>query len=149
MEERHRKLLKANRINLARDLDIDGATSHLYANDILSENDRDSIQGITGQKPKSEKLLDILPRRGPEAFDRFVQFLDKEQPFLAVLLKPSSSEGRVMLMVFLFLMTCCETSQFHFLSLYVNHILQVMFINIYVMENDKQFQCLVENTWDF
>ena len=99
MEDKHRILLKENRRDLARDLDVDTAVSYLYSRSILSENDRDEILALKIQLAKSEKLLDVLPKRGPEAFDAFVQFLDENQSFLSKLLKPNSSlQGLVCVM---------------------------------------------------
>ncbi|XP_046860478.1 caspase-3-like isoform X2 [Xenia sp. Carnegie-2017] len=87
MEDKHREVLKANRMEIVRDLDVDNATSFLYSKSILSENDRDEIKAIKTLQSKSEKLLDTLPRRGPEAFGVFVKFLDETQPFLSKYLK--------------------------------------------------------------
>ena len=99
MDDTHRSLLRKKRMDLTRDLDVDSAVSFLYSRSILSENDRDEILALKTQLAKSEKLLDVLPKRGPEAFDNFVQFLDENQPFLSQLLKPdSSSQGWIALL---------------------------------------------------
>ncbi|XP_046858886.1 caspase-7-like [Xenia sp. Carnegie-2017] len=90
MEDKHREVLRANRMKIVRDLDVDNATSFLYSKSILSENDRDEIKANKTFQSKSDKLLDILPRRGPEAFGVFVKFLDENQPFLSKYLKPDT-----------------------------------------------------------
>ena len=87
MEDKHREVLRANRMEIARDLDVDKATSFLYSKSILSENDRDEIKAIKTLQSKSERLLDMLPRQKPEAFGVFVKFLNENQPFLGDLLK--------------------------------------------------------------
>ena len=102
MDDSDRKLLKVNRMDLVRDLDVDTATSFLYSKTILSENHRDEILALKTPLAKSEKLLDVLPKRGPEAFGVFVQFLDENQPFLSKLLTPKmSSQGLIVFMLLL------------------------------------------------
>ena len=91
MEDKHREVLRANRMEIVRDLDVDNATSFLYSKSILTESDRDEIKAIKTLQSKSERLLDILPRRGPEAFGVFVKFLDEKQLFLGDLLKSYKS----------------------------------------------------------
>ncbi|XP_028399666.1 caspase-3-like isoform X2 [Dendronephthya gigantea] len=91
MDKSHRDILKAKRMDLARDLDVNTAVSYLYSQSIFTENDKDEILALKTPQERSEKLLDILPKRGPEAFDVFVKFLDERQPFLSKLLKPNTS----------------------------------------------------------
>ena len=78
-------------MELVRDLDVETAVSYLYSKSILSENDRDEILAVKTPQGKSERLLDVLPKRGPEAFDVFVTFLNENQPFLSKFLKSASS----------------------------------------------------------
>lgn len=93
MEEAHRKLLQKNRVTLARDLDVKTATSYLYSQSILSENDKDTIESQTTPLGKNESLLDILPKRGPEAFGVFLKCLEvNNQTHLLRLLKPVAEE---------------------------------------------------------
>lgn len=93
MDKKHRDLLRKNRISLVQDLEATQLLSYLYQEDILSENDRDSIKAEKTRGAKSEKLLDILPRRGKRAFDVFCQALATTdgQDHLVDLLKPNES----------------------------------------------------------
>ena len=78
-------------MELVRDLDVDTAVSYLYSKSIFTENDRDDILTLKTQQAKGERLLDLLPKRGPEAFGVFSKFLDDNQPFLSKFLKSSTS----------------------------------------------------------
>ena len=93
MDKKHRDLLRKNRISLVQDLEATQLLSYLYQEDILSENDRDSIKAEKTRGAKAEKLLDILPRRGKKAFDVFCQALATTdgQGHLVGLLKPNES----------------------------------------------------------
>lgn len=93
MDKKHRDLLRKNRISLVQDLEASQLLSYLYQEDILSENDRDSIKAEKTRGAKAEKLLDILPRRGKKAFDVFCQALATTdgQGHLVDLLKPNES----------------------------------------------------------
>lgn len=93
MDKKHRDLLRKNRISLVQDLEATQLLSYLYQEDILSENDRDSIKAEKTRGAKAEKLLDILPRRGKKAFDVFCQALATTdgQGYLVDLLKPNES----------------------------------------------------------
>lgn len=87
MDTAHRNLLRKNRLALSEDLDAKTATSYLYSEDIISEHDKEDIETAKTQRDKSEKLLDILPKRGPHAFEVFLKFLDDKQPHLSKLLQ--------------------------------------------------------------
>ena len=93
MDKKHRDLLRKNRISLVQDLEATQLLSYLYQEDILSENDRDSIKAEKTRGAKAEKLLDILPRRGKRAFDVFCHALATTdgQGHLVHLLKPNES----------------------------------------------------------
>lgn len=93
MDKKHRDLLRKNRISLVQDLEATQLLNYLYQEDILSENDLDSIKAEKTRGVKAEKLLDILPRRGKKAFDVFCQALAKTdgQGHLVDLLKPNEA----------------------------------------------------------
>ena len=96
MEPVHRDILRKNRMDITRDLNVDQATSYLYSASILSENDRDEILALKTQQAKSEKLLDVLPKRGPKAFGKFLEFMNENQSFLSKFLKSdTSSQGMI------------------------------------------------------
>ncbi|XP_028399816.1 caspase-3-like isoform X2 [Dendronephthya gigantea] len=89
MEKSHRDILKAKRMDLDRDLDVKRAVSYLYSQSIFTENDHYEFLALKTPQERSELFFDFLPKRGPEAFDAFVKFLDEKQPFLSKLLKSS------------------------------------------------------------
>ena len=75
MEEKHRKLLRSKRMDLARDLDGELVASHLFAKGLFSEEEKDLVQNMQTPQQKNEKLLDILPKKGPTAFNVFCDIL--------------------------------------------------------------------------
>eukprot|EP00112_Aurelia_sp_Birch-Aquarium-sp1_P014869 Seg3242.2 transcript_id=Seg3242.2/GoldUCD/mRNA.D3Y31 product=Caspase-3 protein_id=Seg3242.2/GoldUCD/D3Y31 len=88
MEEKHRKLLRSNRMDLVRDMDGERVASFLYSSEILSEEDRELVNAETTPQRKNEKLLDILPKRGGKAFAAFCDTLRELKLFhLEVLLR--------------------------------------------------------------
>lgn len=99
MEEKHRKLLRSKRMDLARDLDGELVASHLFSQGIFSEEEKDLVQSIATLQQKNEKLLDILPKKGPTAFDAFCDILKElNMNHLEMLLRaPASHEKDVSL----------------------------------------------------
>ena len=88
MEKSDRDSLRKNRLDLCRDLDAKQVTQFLYSKDILSEKDKQEIDAKNTQRERSEELLDILPRRGPNAFKAFLEFIAENQNHLFKLLQP-------------------------------------------------------------
>ena len=75
MEEKHRKLLRSKRMDLARDLDGDTVASYLYSKEIFTEDEKDRVQNAGTMQEKNETLLDLLPKKGPNAFGIFCDIL--------------------------------------------------------------------------
>ena len=82
MEEKHRQTLKKNLYKICRDLNGKKATIFLYAEDILSEQDKCDIKSEKTHHDLNDAFMDILPKRGPKAFDVFMEFLKQEQVHL-------------------------------------------------------------------
>lgn len=93
MDKKHKQLLRKNRITLAQDLEATQLLNYLFQEEGLSENDLESIKAEKTRRTQAEKLLDILPRRGPKAFDIFCRALaDTDgQGHLVDLLKTNES----------------------------------------------------------
>ena len=93
MDKKHRELLRKNRLALVQDLEAAQLLNYLFQENCLSENDIDSIRAQTTPRAKAEKLLDILPRRGPQSFDVFCRALANTdgQSHLVDLLKKNES----------------------------------------------------------
>ena len=51
---------------------------------ILDVTDEQEIKQRATREESCDKLLEMLPRRGPDAFIEFVRALKEVQPFLAV-----------------------------------------------------------------
>lgn len=62
-------------MDLVRDMDGDRVASYLYSHEIFSEEDKELIGAETTPQMKNEKLLDIIPKRGGEAFGAFCDTL--------------------------------------------------------------------------
>ncbi|GAA6086845.1 death domain-containing protein CRADD [Tachysurus ichikawai] len=83
MEPKHRKLLRAQRLHLCHQLVVDDTIVHfLYQKDILTDSQLEDILSQKSNKNKTLKLLSILPNRGPNAFNEFVQSLEEGFPWI-------------------------------------------------------------------
>ncbi|KAM9334749.1 death domain-containing protein CRADD [Symphorus nematophorus] len=77
MEPPHRALLRAHRLELSGQLLVsDSIVPFLYQEDILTESQVEDIESQPTNRQKTLKLLDILPSRGPRAFDAFLRSLE-------------------------------------------------------------------------
>lgn len=94
MEKRHRDILRENHLFLVENLDFKSVDFHakLFGNSLISEDDLERIQAkVTLRAMASEFLLHILPRRGPEAFGKFVRTLrSADMEFIAEQLDPNN-----------------------------------------------------------
>ena len=96
MDEKHREILRRNRANLVKDLEPLKLLNDL--GDCLDEDDREEIKALTGRKSQAEELLDMIPRKGPKAFQSFVAALYRRQKHLA---EPLIEESGVDVSIFL------------------------------------------------
>ena len=71
MEERHRIILRHHRANIIMDLEPENILSNLV--EILIDTDEGDIKAQSTREKRCDKLLDILPRKGPNAFKVFVE----------------------------------------------------------------------------
>ncbi|XP_068752764.1 uncharacterized protein PF3D7_1120000-like isoform X2 [Montipora capricornis] len=96
MDDRHREILRQKGHIIRRDLEPDRVVRHLTT--ILSEEDIEEIKQlpVDSRLRKADRLLDMLPRRGPNAFKAFIEALRKvNQSFLADhLIDPGGSCSR-------------------------------------------------------
>ncbi|KAJ7318638.1 hypothetical protein OS493_037701 [Desmophyllum pertusum] len=91
MDDKHRDILRRHWPSLRKNLEIVELLPQL--GDVLGQADQEKVQAEATRREKIDKLLDIIPRKGPEAFDNFLKALQKIQPFLAVpLLQESEKE---------------------------------------------------------
>ncbi|XP_060770234.1 death domain-containing protein CRADD-like [Neoarius graeffei] len=97
MEPKHRELLRAQRLYLCEQLIVDDTVvQYLYQEDILTECQVEEIQSQKSNKNKTLMLLSILPSRGPNAFNVFVESLQQDFPWIKeklLLLAESDDDG--------------------------------------------------------
>lgn len=81
----HRDILRNNRAFLIKNMEPMKLLKHLSTT--LDETDDEQIKAQSTRGERSEKLLDILLRKGQNAFDEFVKALREVQSqYLAVTL---------------------------------------------------------------
>ena len=84
MEQCKRDVLKAHRVVIADNLQERIVVEQLFAEGVLDQTDREEIHAEPSRFCKCCLLLDKLPRKGPNAFERFLQALRLSgQGFLA------------------------------------------------------------------
>ncbi|KAM6167062.1 caspase-2 isoform 2-T2 [Erethizon dorsatum] len=71
MHPDHQETLKRNRVVLAKQLLLSELLEHLLEKDIITLEMRELIQAKVGSFSQNVELLNLLPKRGPEAFDAF------------------------------------------------------------------------------
>ena len=81
MDEKHRKILRRNWSTLRNELEPRKLLP--YLDNVLDNEDQEVIREEATRRDASDMLLDILPRRGPKAFEDFVKALQEVQPYLA------------------------------------------------------------------
>ncbi len=78
MDPEHKALLRTHRLQLSGQLLVsDTIVPFLYQENILTEAQVEDIESQPTNRQKSLKLLDILPSRGPRAFDSFLRSLEE------------------------------------------------------------------------
>ncbi|KAF6275846.1 caspase 2 [Rhinolophus ferrumequinum] len=71
MHPDHQEALKKNRVVLAKQLLLGELLEHLLEKDIITLEMREHIQAKVGSFSQNVELLNLLPKRGPQAFDAF------------------------------------------------------------------------------
>lgn len=91
MEDKHREILRKYRDAFLKDLEPLKVINRL---DFLDDDDRDQVKAQKTRSKQAEELLDMLPRKGPDAFHGFITALySGSQKFLArPLIKASGME---------------------------------------------------------
>ena len=81
MEQKHRTILRLHWSNIRNNLEPNNILPKLVL--VLTETDEEEIRKQSTRQERCEKLLKILPTRGEDAFNVFVNALVKETPHLA------------------------------------------------------------------
>jgi len=96
MDKTHKRILLQRRLDLIKDLESDFISSYLFQEEILTEDDVELIKSERTRKSRAECLLDTIPRKGPRAFQTFVNGLkmDTGSKHLAeMLLRDAEGKG--------------------------------------------------------
>ncbi|KZC07642.1 PREDICTED: apoptotic protease-activating factor 1 [Dufourea novaeangliae] len=84
MDYLHQNILKCVRESIVADMDVfNGIIQPLKSEYILTDQDVTKIKAGDSKQEKAEILLDILPNRGPDAFDKFRQALRHHYEWLS------------------------------------------------------------------
>uniref|UniRef100_A0ABI7YAX7 CARD domain-containing protein n=2 Tax=Felinae TaxID=338152 RepID=A0ABI7YAX7_FELCA len=75
MHPDHQEALKKNRVVLAKQLLLSELLEHLLEKDIITLEMREHIQAKVGSFSQNVELLNLLPKRGPQAFNAFCEAL--------------------------------------------------------------------------
>ena len=114
MSDDDRDFLRKNRGIIIDNLEVD---SVLPIMQVWDENTREDIRSKRTRRAKIEKLLDMLPRRGAEAFEDFISAIYKVQKWLAEHLAEKKGVDLKDLLPGLFI----------YLFIYTNTFIQILF----------------------
>ena len=94
MTAAHEDLLVSNRVAIVEDLLVDDVLIHLQSKFVFDDNDVELIRSERTSKRQAEKLLDLLVKKGDQAFGHFLSALKDPYPYLAELLQGQDGEAR-------------------------------------------------------
>ncbi|XP_031834716.2 apoptotic protease-activating factor 1 isoform X2 [Nomia melanderi] len=84
MDKLHQNILQQLRRNIVLDMDVfNGIIQPLKSDYILTEQDVARMEACDSKEKRAEILLDILPSRGPDAFDKFRRALRHHYEWLS------------------------------------------------------------------
>ncbi|KAJ7371905.1 hypothetical protein OS493_022002 [Desmophyllum pertusum] len=89
MNDKHRAILRRHGPKLRRDLEPKKLLP--YLSQVLDSVDEEYVKAGVTRIYMADRLLEMLPRKGPATFDEFVKALQRIQPFLADLLLQESA----------------------------------------------------------
>lgn len=75
MDLRHVRDLRTNRVTFVSSLEANDVLDYLHEDECLSYTDCELISGGRTRKERTQLLLDILPKRGPNAYESFTRAL--------------------------------------------------------------------------
>ena len=92
MEEEHRAILRKHRVAILKDLEVKKVLNRLT---VLGDEDRDEIKAGRTRMEQASALLDMLPRKGSNAFKDFLSALFEiagQEHLAKLLIKDSGME---------------------------------------------------------
>ena len=75
MLQEHKDALRRNRVLFIQDMNPDALLQHLRQFNVISQNNLESLQVLPDRRQRNQNLLDLLPKRGPKAFQAFCRAL--------------------------------------------------------------------------
>ncbi|KAK3587303.1 hypothetical protein CHS0354_011284 [Potamilus streckersoni] len=76
MDERHKEILKTNRTNLRKNIaNPEDINDVLFSRGVFTESMKQEVEAEKTPIQKLQKIMDIVPKRGSEAFDIFYEVL--------------------------------------------------------------------------
>ena len=90
----HERLLTQHRVSIVEDLLVDDVITLLQSKFVFDDNDIELIRSEKTSKSQAEKLLDLLVRKGDQAFGHFLSALQNAYPYLAELLQEEGDQSR-------------------------------------------------------
>ncbi|NWI66378.1 CASP2 protein, partial [Todus mexicanus] len=93
MQRCHQEALKKNRVMLAKQLVLKELMEHMIEKDVITAEMMETIQAKSGSFSQNVEFLNLLPKRGPNAFSAFCEALreTKQQHLEAMILKTASN----------------------------------------------------------
>jgi hypothetical protein len=82
MESDDKLRLIANRDYLVQNIQSDEILDHLVTEQILNDDDIERLNKMDTNRNKVRKILDILPKRGPNAYAALEEALKENQEFI-------------------------------------------------------------------
>lgn len=93
MQTYQKEILRKHFERLVEDVEPDPVMRYLYENGIIKEEDMEAIRSKDTRNKMNDALLLQLMRKGPDAFKRLVEALQKNQRFLADILLDEGNES--------------------------------------------------------
>ena len=82
MGKRERKILRAVKLKLVEDMEVEEVLLHMAETHIFNEGHEDKIKSKGTRREKCTELLETLPKRGAKAYNAFVTALKRVHPHL-------------------------------------------------------------------
>ncbi|TRY90598.1 hypothetical protein DNTS_034644 [Danionella cerebrum] len=93
MDPKHKTLLRSQRLFLAEELLVDDTIiQYLYQEEVFTQGHLEEILCESSNMKRALKLLDILPTRGPRAFQHFLRAVEADFPWIKARLLQLSEE---------------------------------------------------------
>ena len=86
LSDKHMKVLNRVKRDLLKDMDLDEVLLRMAADNVFTQSEEEKIKAKPTRWGKCEELLEILPRKGTEAYEIFRKVLRSVHPHLANLI---------------------------------------------------------------